>query len=249
MGDLIDQVVIVDRLREVRALRSFSRYKMEAEVKVDLGRNADFLPAVEVFGEGIFLKFDEQVVRAWEARDGVNVRASTLRSRLAKSIYAQWLEAKPTARFIALHTFAHLLMRQLSFDAGYSASSLRERIYVAPHDSDMPMCGVLIYTSAGDSEGSLGGLARLGEAEKLTPTLVRMLTEGQWCSLDPVCSEAAAQGPDGLSLAACHACTLASETSCVSSNVLLDRRLLVDPEFGLMRDASAAVMAAFGDDE
>ena len=149
-----------------------------------------------------------------------------------------------------LHTFAHMLIRQMSFSAGYSSSSLRERLYAADASDGPSMAGILVYTAAGDSEGTLGGLARLGEAERLVPALAEALASAQWCSLDPVCREATAQGPEGLSLAACHACVLVSETSCVMGNVLLDRRLVLDEDFGffrgplsaLLRDAASCVM-------
>jgi hypothetical protein len=102
------------------------------------------------------------------------------------------------------------------------------------------MAGILIYTAAGDTEGTLGGLVRLGEYQRLSSLLLTSASEAQWCSFDPVCSESSGQGPGGLSLAACHACSLVPETSCVSANRLLDRRLLIDDRFGffspLIRD-------------
>jgi len=93
---------------------------------------------------------------------------------------------------------------------------------------------VLIYTAAGDAEGTLGGLARLGEPERLAPSLLAMLQRGLWCSNDPICRDSPGQGVGALNRGACHACALISETSCVHSNVLLDRSLLVgDPQPGV----------------
>ena len=128
-------------------------------------------------------------------------------------------------RFVALHTFAHAFIRRLAFDAGYSSASLRERIYA--ESGSTPMAGILIYTSDADSEGSLGGLARQGSLDRLSGTLDRTIADLSWCSADPVCSELEMQGIDGLNAAACHACTLVAETSCVFNNSLLDRRLLI----------------------
>jgi hypothetical protein len=88
------------------------------------------------------------------------------------------------------------------------------------------MAGILIYTSDADSEGSLGGLVRQGEPSRLLATMQRTLTDLSWCSADPVCAELENQGIDALNAAACHACCLLSETSCVFNNSLLDRRLL-----------------------
>lgn len=55
-------------------------------------------------------------------------------------------------------------MRQLAIECGYAAASLRERIYFRSADDDRgAIAGVLIYTAAPDSEGTLGGLVSLGE--------------------------------------------------------------------------------------
>ena len=124
------------------------------------------------------------------------------------------------------HTFSHLLIRQLSFDAGYSASSMRERIYVRPSATPGPMAGVLVYTAAGDAEGSLGGLVRQGEPIRLLRTMVGALQTATWCSQDPICREVRS-GRAALNQGACHACSLVSETSCTHGNLLLDRRLVV----------------------
>jgi hypothetical protein len=241
LAPLVADVVLVDRLREIRALRGFYRHTMDRMVEPDLGQRIGFLPAIEVFGEGVFLRIEEEPLRRWESLAAVRERAHILRSRLAGSFHARWIEEEPTPRLLLIHTLGHLLMRQMSFDAGYSSSSLRERIF-ADDKPAAPLAGLLIYTAAGDTEGSLGGLARLGEPERLVPVFARALGAAQWCSLDPVCRESDAQGPDGLSLAACHACVLASETSCILGNVLLDRALVIDPEFGFFRDAVAELL-------
>ena len=132
---------------------------------------------------------------------------------------------QPTPKFVLLHTLAHLLVRQLAFECGYAASSLRERIYAS--DKGTPMSGILIYTADSDAEGSLGGLVRQGNKDRFIPTLITALERGQWCSADPVCRELSGQGMNGLNRAACHSCSLLSETSCISHNSLLDRMLLL----------------------
>ena len=239
----VTDVVIVDRLREIRVLLGFHRHTMVKKVEPSLERKVNFLPAVEVFGEGVFLRINETSLQEWEKSQQVRQRAQVLRQRLAGSFLKKWIdEDEASPRMIMIHTLAHLLMRQMSFDAGYSASSLRERIY-AGTDPETPLAGLLIYTGAGDSEGSLGGLARLGEPERLVPVLARALGTAQWCSLDPVCRESSGQGTDALSLAACHACALAAETSCTHGNVLLDRALVIDPEIGFFREEVAQLLA------
>jgi hypothetical protein len=243
---LIEQVVLVNRLREVRVLLGFQRHTMEREVKPSLGRSETFLPAIEVFGEGVFIRFNETALSAWETGHDVRRRAEVLRQRLSGSVTARWLDSEITPRLILLHTFAHVLMRAMAFEAGYSSSSLRERIYSATGPDTQ--AGVLIYTAAGDSEGTMGGLARLGEADRLVPILASTLATTQWCSLDPVCGESTAQGVDGLSLAACHACALVSETSCVLGNVMLDRMMLTEPGFGYFSTVIGALLDAQAED-
>lgn len=224
-----EQITLVDRLREVRALIGFRRMTPDntaAEVPVDLGRGLDWLPGVETFGEGIFLKLSEAYVAGWERRVAPLVAERTRRLQGACERWGRdpaGLYARP--RFIALHTLAHGLVRRLAFDAGYSSTSIRERIYC--EHSPTPAAGILLYTSDGDSEGSLGGLVRQGSPERFLGTVKRALADLSWCSADPVCSEMEAQGVDGMNAAACHACALVSETSCTFNNSLLDRRLVV----------------------
>ena len=52
------------------------------------------------------------------------------------------------------------------------------------------------------------------------------------CSSDPLCWE----NEDQLNLAACFSCCLVSETSCEKRNMGLDRRALIDSEFGFFKD-------------
>ena len=240
LGRRIGSITLANRLREIRVLQGFQRHTMERTVAPDLGKRETFLPAVEVFGEGIFIALDEAALAEWERQPEVVERCATLRTRLAGSMHARWIEAEVTPRLVLLHTLAHVLMRSVAFEAGYSSSSLRERIYGSV-DASGNRAGLLVYTAAGDAEGTMGGLARLGEAERLVPIIASALAASDWCSLDPVCRESHAQGVDGLSMAACHACALASETSCVLGNVLLDRMLLVDPGFGFFADAIGAL--------
>ena len=228
----LDALVLVTRLREVRALWGFGRYEQLQIVPVDLGKGLKWLPAVENYGEGLFFTLAGPSVAAWEKTPAVIERTRVVAARHGTSFQARWL-AVPTPRLMLLHTLAHLLIRQLTYSAGYSSAALRERIYSAvPADGSSGMAGMLIYTAAGDAQGTLGGLVRQGEPTHLLPGLVVALQQAQWCSLDPICRESTGQGTDSLSLAACHACALVSETSCEHSNVLLDRALLIDPDFG-----------------
>lgn len=117
--------------------------------------------------------------------------------------------------------------RTCSSDAWLSpAASLQERIYA---QSDRPdrTAGILIYTAAGDAQGTLGGLVRMGDPATLVPVLLAALVDAEVCSNDPVCIESDRQGSHQLNLSACHGCTLISKTSCEASNRLLDRQLVL----------------------
>lgn len=229
VADLIAGVGQVRRVREVRALKGFRRRSADAElISADLGpdaRRRPTYPAIEMYGEGIFLRFDEQRLSEWESRPAVQARARLLIERREATPWAHRLDV-PEPRFIALHTVAHLLIRRLAFASGYSSASLQERIYANSERADRT-AGVLIYTAAGDAQGTLGGLVRLGDPEKLVPLLVAALDDADYCSNDPVCIESDRQGTGSLNLSACHGCSLVSETSCETSNRLLDRQLVV----------------------
>ncbi len=127
-------------------------------------------------------------------------------------------------RLVLLHTLAHLLINQLTYECGYSSASLRERLYVSPGGDGMN--GLLIYTAAGDSEGTLGGLVRMGQPERFEEILRNAITNARWCSSDPVCMDSHGQGPDSCNLAACHSCALLPETACEEFNRFLDRGLV-----------------------
>ena len=232
-ASIFDQVTLVDRLREVRALTGFARVKTERVLPADIDGTTGWLPGVESFGEGIFIKVNPAYLDSWEQQAWIGFET---RARELEASCERWgrqpASTYSAPRFIALHTFAHGLIRRLSFDAGYSSSSLRERIYCGSRGSEM--AGILLYTSEGDSEGALGGLVRQGEPKRLIGTMQRAIADLSWCSGDPVCSEMSRQGVDGMNAAACHACTLVSETSCAYNNSLLDRRLLLgDPRLGM----------------
>jgi hypothetical protein len=219
----------VRRVREVRALRGFRRHTAEsALIPADLGpdqRRFPTYPAIEMFGEGIFLRFDEDELARWEAQPAVQARAGILVRRRADSAWASRLDV-PEPRYIALHTLSHLLIRRLAFASGYASAALQERIYANSGRSDRT-AGILIYTAAGDAQGTLGGLVRLGHPDKLIPLLIAALDDADFCSNDPVCIESDRQGSSHLNLSACHGCSLVSETSCETGNRLLDRQLVL----------------------
>lgn len=232
LTEAIDRVVLAHRLREVRALRGFSRITTNRVIDARLTHTEiPWLPAIEVFGEGIFFSLPEERVAEWEKSGPVRNRFASLRNRVTAAMSEQFPEV--SARFVLLHTLAHVVIRQLSFETGYPMASIGERIYSRQAaKGNEPQSGILVYTTQGDIEGTLGGLVRIGRPPHFADLLVKALARAMWCSSDPVCSESQGQGVEALNLAACHACALLPETSCAHRNLLLDRSLLIDDTIG-----------------
>ncbi|HXM46358.1 MAG TPA: DUF1998 domain-containing protein [Pyrinomonadaceae bacterium] len=228
----------INKLRETRALAGFSRIFPENDDGLEsrkamlrrrvLPPSQSWLPAYIVFGEGIFLEFDQSRLSEWETRPEVASRVANLDRRYRKQ-ETKGTPVNVTPRLLLLHTVAHLLMNRLIFECGYGSASLCERLYVS-NDNEAPMAGILLYTAAGDAEGTLGGLVRTARAGFLEPMLQRALESARWCSADPVCMEMGilgGQGPDSCNLAACHSCALVPETACEMFNRFLDRGVVV----------------------
>ena len=231
---LFDKIVLVEKLAETRAMTGFSRinpppyreFDRADQLQLSLKRQP-WLPGVRVYGEGLFFTLHEQAVQKWLANREVERRYEEIVKNLNR-IYTR-LGRTPRVlptRFFLLHTLAHVLIRRLSFECGYGSSSLRERLYCS-EDPSCRMSGVLIYTAAGDSEGTMGGLVQQGKPGRFEPLLLGALEDSLWCSSDPLCVESHGQGIDSLNRAACHACCLLPETSCEEGNRFLDRVALI----------------------
>lgn len=221
--NLVDEVVLAKRIRVVKAFNGFRRYDAAGNLQdPGLGKQMGWLPATEIYGEGIFISLNEDFLQAWERRVPIAAMEGLIQAREESGFV---FLPEPSARFVLLHTLSHLLIRQLCFECGYSSSSLSERIYF-----DKDMAGMLIYTASSDSEGALGGLVREGEPNRFYSIFKTALHRGEWCSNDPICRELPRQGVRGLNKAACHACSLVAETSCDYANTLLDRTLLYGSE-------------------
>jgi len=236
-------IVRVVRLREVKALMGFTRINPPGDEN-DLNmvplsvQKKNWLPAIEVRGEGIFLAFDSEHLQQWERQKEVRERADKIQDSWLSEWRERYDDRDPspmiTPRYLLIHTWAHALIRQLTLECGYSNASLRERLYIAEDENQMS--GLLIYTATSDSDGTLGGLQRQGKPEKISRTVQAAVKAMEWCSSDPLCIEGMVAAPENHSLAACHACCLASETSCEEFNRFLDRAMLVGlpekPEIG-----------------
>ncbi|WP_460557326.1 hypothetical protein [Hymenobacter daeguensis] len=200
------------------------------------GNQARFLPAYESYGEGIFLQFDRDELQKWEDEHN-EVREQ---ARLIQANYLQSWQRQAgrviTASEVMIHTFSHLLLKELEFQCGYPVTSLRERLYCGDG-----MAGVLLFTVAG-AEGSYGGLVSLSKDGRFEEIIRTALMRATDCSSDPVCWHPGEQGQGvgGLNMAACSSCSLVPETSCEEFNSFLDRRLVIDPKFGYFRKLVAA---------
>lgn len=225
------RVIKLHRLREVRVLTGFTRLEApEPDVeegpricKLKYPKNEKWLPAVAIHGEGIFIELNRNTIDEW-----MNIMQVKARSDKYEECYGQYCEGKGwehykkrNAEYVLLHTFSHMLIKEMALVSGYSSAALSERIY-----SSENMCGLLIYTGAADKEGSLGGLVEQGGMEKFIPLVQKALESGLTCTTDPECFM---KNPtsERLNGAACHSCTMISETACECGNRLLDRAFVV----------------------
>ena len=241
--DRFDRVLKVHRLREVMALIGFTR--LEPIVKgVDgdpidqhaIGatraainnKELDWVPAIENFGEGLFLGVSEAALQAW--RQGDDVKQHSSKHREACKLWNRDHGLKPSEFdwpgevYLMLHSLAHLLITSAALECGYGASAIKERIYSFPGEG----YGILLYTSGSGSEGTLGGLVSL--ADRIDQLVAAALERGRLCSNDPFCSlhdpenDLEKRYSHG---AACHGCLLIAETSCEQRNQFLDRAFVV----------------------
>ncbi len=244
-GDLpagVKAIVLGHRLREVRVQVGFTRIEPvspDLQGEHDLGVSPatlsltkNWLPATEVHGEGIFLQLDELLVQKWEERPAVERRADELLAGF--NVWAARFDEKlrprfPGIRYYLLHSLSHLLITAMSLECGYSASSIRERIYCAPReDPYTPMAALLLSTGSPGTEGTLGGLVEQGRY--LRAHLRHAFDLGVLCSNDPVCArhnphqDASERYLHG---AACHGCLFIAESSCERFNSYLDRALVL----------------------
>lgn len=243
----VTKVIAVDKLKKVNALIGFTRldeYERggDKERLVQLTRTGKptWVPAIEDRGEGIYLQFDTAAIDRWEEgvegsalwQAHVEAHERNFRNRFSRTAKNVDHETRlPAPRYWLLHTLAHALIRQMAMDSGYGAASLAERIYAWKADPEKDResaAGILISTTASDSEGTLGGLVSLAAPEKISAIMRRALDRSCRCSSDPVCAHRTPREPeDFLHGAACHNCSFASETSCERANRFLDRRFLV----------------------
>jgi hypothetical protein len=237
-----DRIILLNRLKETQVLTGFSRFEpsmsdsnRREKMRMLKGDDPNWLPGKENYGEGIFIQFNQKKLEEWHQR--FNNSFSGQIARYNSSDSARKDETYTRLPYIMLHTFAHLLIKRLCFKCGYGSSSLKERIYYeSPNDNPgNPMAGILIYTASAGAEGSMGGLVRQGQEDFLGETVLEAISEAEWCSADPVCTDIgqnSGQGPANVNGSACHNCCLLPETSCEQFNILLDRATISGTFYG-----------------
>lgn len=202
-----------------------------------------YLPAIESFGEGIFIALSNDKIDSWltsaEKNDNFKKKIDKLYNNIENHAYRSIREKFGTPidrghliRFLLVHTLSHLLIKELEFLCGYPSTSLNERLFV---DNDQ-MLGVLLYTIAG-AEGSYGGLVSQAPEVRMLRLLKSALRRASDCASDPICYNTDdGQGIGGLNMAACYSCTLIPENACEEFNSFLDRSLLIDSKYGFFKD-------------
>lgn len=232
-----EQLAVVDRLTVTQAFTGFTRItRNEANIVAISQYPKPWLPAVELTGEGIFIRFNKEKVTQWRNANSSRYRRMKKAMEDSKFTLETFSET-----YVMLHTFAHLFIREITNICGYSAASIREKIYSEIDDkNEVKMCGVLIYVSSSDSDSSLGGLISIADNKDVFEKIIdSMLERASWCSGDPLCISSMKQGYKNLNYAACHDCTLLPETSCERFNCFLDRASIVglpdNPDLGFFK--------------
>lgn len=241
----ISRVLAVEKLRQATALLGFTRIDEMDRIDDLPSRQAplSLMPPKWVVatlnqGEGIFLELDEDAVAVWEKEIEASKLWAAHKEAHRRNFYNRMSGTSEVTdpesrlqppRYWLLHTFAHVLFREMAMSSGYGAASISERIYAWQRtDKHPPAAGALLLTTSSDSDGTLGGLVQLSEPARLRALIDAALRRAARCSSDPVCAHRTPHEPeDFLHGAACHCCTMASETSCERSNRFLDRRFLI----------------------
>ena len=196
------------------------------------GVNTKYLPAIESYGEGIFFEFDNNLLDRWiSSNPKIQERIDIIigNHSYLDSNFDEDLVINP--KYILIHTFSHLIIKELEYLCGYASTSIQERLYL---DNDLEMNGVLIYTIAG-SEGSYGGITSICDDDRIGKLIESAMIRATDCTTDPICYHTHGQGVANLNLSACFSCTLLPETSCEMFNCYLDRRILIDNNYGFFK--------------
>lgn len=252
-SDLISSIYKMDKIRITSVQTSYTRQepistdlflkdddeitttkeKIKKKFTSNYAINSKYLPAIESYGEGIFFHFDDDNLNDWimsnpKVQERINIIIDNHNNM--DSSFNRDLELTP--KYVLIHTFSHLIIKELEYLCGYPATSIQERLYI---DHSLKMNGVLIYTIAG-SEGSYGGLTSICDNDKIRKLILSAMIRARDCATDPICYHTTGQGVSNLNLSACFSCALLPETSCEMFNCYLDRRILIDKEYGYFKN-------------
>lgn len=218
---------------------TFDNYVIPLKAKFTVAKpsESEYLMGVENFGEGIFFHWNDNAIKTFVNRYISSQKGREDLNGLMQRINQnemfrkdKFIDNNHLVKFLFIHSFSHLIIKELEFLCGYPSSSVSERIYC----DNNTMHGLLIYTIAG-SEGSFGGLIQQADSEIFYNILLSALLRARDCSNDPICYESDGQGIGGINYAACYSCLLISETSCEEFNSFLDRKILIDNSCGYFK--------------
>lgn len=207
----VSKVYAIDKLKEISVVLEYTRlapkgkgirwWNQEEGREVDnmkakprktyneASHTPDFIPGIECCGEGVFFELDTEQIQLRDGDDGEKLK-------------------------VFVHTFSHIIMRELEFSCGYTLASLAERLYIL----DNKRVGILIYTVS----ANYGGLPALCSTDQfpgdapIVGIVKRALERAKVCVNDPICE------------GHCYACLDIPEISCCNWNNNIDRRLLTN---------------------
>jgi hypothetical protein len=248
-----EYLIKIDKLKQISVQTSFTRqlpididavlsddddeqFKKQYEVtRQPISKNnfkTRILPGIESYGEAILFILEKEKLISWINSSNVHERTTLIKSKSNNSQrnFVKNSTSKVSPQFLLLHTLSHLIIKELEYVCGYPAASLKERLYVSDK-----MFGFMIMAIEG-SEGSLGGLvSQCINLENIKRIISSALERAKDCSTDPICWNSDGQGTEGLNLAACYSCALLPDISCEEFNCFLDRKMVIDNEYGFFK--------------
>lgn len=247
-----ETIVRIEKLKQISVQTSFTRqlpidadaillsddefkeiqYEVKRQSTSSNNINTFILPGIESFGEAILFILDKDRLTEWYKNDTIILRTSDIKknAKSSKRKFVTRISEVITPQFLLIHTLSHIIIKELEYVCGYPAASLKERLYISDN-----MFGFMILAIEG-TEGSLGGLvSQCDDLDNLNRIIKSALERAKDCSSDPICENSDGQGVENLNLAACYSCALLPDISCEMFNSFLDRRLLIDEDFGFFK--------------
>ena len=172
----LDRVRSVEVLRETRALRGFTRVR-DDELKLTTGKallrrrplppDQDWLPAYVVKGEGHLLRARPRTpcsmggTRPRSSAGPEDHRPLRRMSRRSVALHARTLSPRSSC------CTRSRTCSSTSWSSPAATAPLASRAPLRLASGGREMAGLLIYTAAGDSEGTMGGLVRMARPDNL----------------------------------------------------------------------------------